>query len=483
RAGADGVIASCTEMALSVRAAWQAGGEGKSPAVYAISSRRTFLEEDCTAYEMNYRLLGQQACRALIAQTPLPERELPADGLRKKTFAPRVAKEQTLRLLTQNSSFTQALRLLAPGLRRATGLTLKITCFPRNELFDVIEAMGTTDAYDLIRMDMHWMDWYGTRVFTPLDALPLDVNGILQKMVPGMDGEYTSVNGVRYLLPLEPSALLLFYRRDLFEDAATCRSYYETTRKELAVPETFEEYLRVAAFFSQSVHPASRTPYGCTVTHPANEFLSSLLGVLPGGKLRSFEAPECIAQFKRYLHGEQYAYLSATNQWVEAADQFIAGNCAMTILFTNYVEHIVSNPMAYVAGRVGLTKLPGMIPFLGGGVIGVPEASRHKEEAARFLEWTYDDGVSQQLALLSGCSACSVAYENPETKALYPWLDVVKASFAGGIRRGLFEGVRSPFNGKLMENHLGIACRNAADGVMTPEQAMAYAESIYRQLK
>ena len=478
RAGVDVVLTSCQEMARCVLAAWRVGGRGDAPALYAISPRRAVPLWSHTVYEMDYHLLGRKAYQALCGQPgPSPA----AGGLRPSLPARSPsAPGGEVRLLTQESPFTNALRLLSPSLQRETGLRLIVTAFGRNELFDAVEALGGTDAYDLIRLDMSWIDWYAARFFAPLDELGWDVPGIMRELIPGMDGEYTRVNGVRYTLPLEPSALMLFYRRDLFENADIRRSFYEATRRELRVPESYDEYNRVAAFFTKSLQPGSPTLYGSTSTHAASELTPRLLCALETEQVGAFDAPVCVQALRHYLESRRYAFQAGVDRWTDTVDQFIAGRCAMAILYTNYVQHIAANPVSHVAGRVGLSALPGGVTLLGGGVVGVPRASRRKNAARDFLRWVYGRDTAQQLALLSGCSASLAAYENQEARALYPWMSTVRDSFGHGVRRGAYSPVSLPFNTKAFEGHIAIACKSAEGGVMTPEEAMAYVQRVYQ---
>lgn len=483
RAGTDAVITSRAEMARCIESAWRAGGKGPIPALFSVTTRRTARANAGVVYEMDYLLLGRRAYEALASDDELPARVLPAEGLRRAKWQSAPKKPRAVRMLTQESPFTNALRLLAPGLERETGIALAITTFPRNELYEAIEVMGETDAYDVIRMDMNWADWYAGRLFTPLSELPLNVPSLLSALADGLDGEYTMSDGVRRLLPLDPSALMLYYRRDLFEDPAICRGYFEKTRRELTVPSTWEDYVRVASYFTRADNPASPTLYGGTVTHTACEFLSSLLPDLADGRVRAFSGAACTDALSRYLAYEKHSYHAPTGQWVDTADAFLAGNCATAILFTNYVERIVANPLSHVAERVGLAPLPGPRSLLGGGVVGVPRASGRKAEACELITRLFQDDTAQLLALLSGCSASKSAYRNQEVLALYPWLPVVSRGFAGGVRRGILAGGASPFNAKAMEGQIIIACRSAADGVITPTDALRSMQSAFERLR
>ena len=50
---------------------------------------------------------------------------------------------------------------------------------------------------------------------------------IRDSFIPGLVPQYTRVNGVAYAFPETPSAQLLFYRKDLFENTVLQRLYKE----------------------------------------------------------------------------------------------------------------------------------------------------------------------------------------------------------------------------------------------------------------
>lgn len=59
---------------------------------------------------------------------------------------------------------------------------------------------------------------------------------------------------------------MLFYRQDLFSSSVMQRLYKETYRAELRPPETFEEYNRIASFFTRRLNPSSPVNFGSTLT-------------------------------------------------------------------------------------------------------------------------------------------------------------------------------------------------------------------------
>lgn len=72
-------------------------------------------------------------------------------------------------------------------------------------------------------------------------------------------------------------------------------------------------------------------------------------------------------------------------------------------------------------------------------MLGVTAASANKDAASELLSWMYSKENSKLLALLSGTSPCSFAYEDEQILDIYPWLKTVHDSLMIGVRRKLFE--------------------------------------------
>lgn len=90
--------------------------------------------------------------------------------------------------------------------------------------------------YDLIRMDVAWLDELAERIYRPLDQIPYDWDALLARTIPELGHNYSTAHGVRCCVPYDPSTQLLFYRRDLFTDPTYKRMYFEMFREELGFP-------------------------------------------------------------------------------------------------------------------------------------------------------------------------------------------------------------------------------------------------------
>ena len=477
----DALVTTNEEMAQALLSALQCCAPDRRPRVYALAPLRAVRSFGYERYSLNYRLLGRTIAQRLLAHGECLEGErLAPDGFAREMHYPAVAKAVTLNLLSIDSPHTMALNQLAPNLRRTLGIDLKILSLTTRELREAIPQMGDTGAFDLIRMDMAQLGSMGERIFMPLSALSVDIGEIKARLLPSLWQEFTAARGEHYTLPLDPSALVLFYRRDLIEDTALQRAFYERYKRPLAVPGTFEEWTEASEFFDKRHNHEARTPYGTALSNMAGEYIAHFAAVSQEGKLGDLSDPTFARALRCHRRLSESACVLPQNWWGALVDAFLKGECAFMMTYANHAERLCANPLSRVSGRVGHAIVPGGRPLLGGGVLGVPKASKKHDAAADMLSWLYSEEISRLTALISGTSPCTFAYEDEQILDIYPWLHTVRTSFDCGARRHLFGELGERCDLMEIENSVGFIVRNAMSDMTTPEQAMAFVAEMLR---
>ena len=483
------VITDIPERAEGLLNAAQYRCMDKLPRILTLSSLCTLPDSRFLCYELNYRYMGQAVARAILEQQEkknisMPALVIPNSGFRFQFPALKRMPEETLQILSLESPASTALNRILPDFAERTGIRPRLTILPFDELYDTISTAGSSGFYDLIRMDTAWTSHLAEQVYQPLDfpGLPL----LKAQLIPEIDESYFQDSGIMYTLPFDPSIQMLYYRKDLFEDAMIRRQYYERYRKELEVPKTFQDYNQTAAFFCRAWNPSSPTEYGTTLTFgtagvAACDYLPRLLeqtGSLFDEKgFLAVNTPQAKAALENYLEAFQYTNRSANKWWSQSIESFSQGNTAMTITFSNHASLLINSKHSNVVGKVGCAMVPGGHPLTGGGVIGISRASRHPKAAAEFLKWVFSDETAQLLTLLGGFSPSRSIYANAEITSLFPWMEALPSSFIHGTRR-TESPVYRKFNEKKFENLLGIAVRNAVTGMASPQEALEYAQAM-----
>lgn len=456
------------------------------PSFVTITSRAALSNSNSYSYELDYKRLAYQIATRLLeilengGQDFSPIR-LENSGMK---YIPPLRKHtsKTLNFLTVDSPSSVALERLIPHFRRKTGIDINITVMGLNELYDKIQDANSAAQYDLIRMDMAWISELAPKVYAPLDTITYDWNRLFNKVLPVFLEDYTSLKKQRCCLPYDPSTQILFYRKDLFHDPTVKRMFYEYCREELTVPETFDQYNKIARFFTRSFYSGSPVKFGNTVAIgnsvvSPSEYLPRLFA--EGGRLFDEDNKKINLTTKSarkalegYMEAYEYSDKLIYQWWKNALEGFAEGNTAMTIVFMNYASDIVNTKISNIAGKIGFAAVPGGKPLIGGGVIGIHPQSQQKEAACEFINWLYSDEVASVFTMLGGLSPCKTVYNNRNVLELYPWLSAAKHSFSIGHRR-VDNNYYQNFSEKMLEQIISVGVKNAVIGELTAHEALA----------
>lgn len=485
----DYIVCTDCRREAAVRAAAAYASHQSCPRLITQAVRAAVTDPNALIYELDYKRLAHRIVKALCGRLeeegPLPERlQLANSGFRIPVAAPALS-EQCLRMLTMASPSTTALSRLLPHLEKATGIHLELTVLPSlRDVYDVLQTPARS-RYDLIRMDVAWMDELAERLFRPLEQISFDWDALLAQAIPELGENYTTSRGVRYCVPYDPSTQLMFYRRDLFTDPTYKRMYFEAFRKELGVPGTFAEYNQVAGFFTRSRNPDSPVQYGSAiavgnVVVSPSEFMPRLFeaggDLLDGRGHITINTPEALKALENYQATYACSDRTIRDVWKNVLEGFADGSAAMTVVFINYASHILNSKMSSIAGRLGFAPVPGGIPLLGGGVIGITRDCAHPETACAFLSWLYSDLVAPVFTTLGGLSPCRSAYGNRDINERYPWLSTARRSFPYAHRRSS-SSYYSNFSELQLESILASHVQQAILGVTHTEDALQQAQA------
>lgn len=472
--GPDAIVTTNEEMA---RAVLEAGNVlGQKPRVYTLTPERLLYPSDYTPYAMNYRRLGSNIARMLMEEDA-PRASLSGDMPGFVSRAPRYPAPQrpTLSLLTADTPVSRALERLLPRLRQDTGLQLSITTKPTQEVSQAFSQHEVIDQFDLARMDLSLMNRWAEELLRPLTELELDADELLQRFLPGLATEYSTVNGLPYALPFDPGCHLLFYRKDVFQDPHFQREYYERRHESLCVPETREQLLHAAECLTETDLRQHGLAHPLLLTRRSSECLSALSSLCGDRPLTQLTLEDVEQYVSRQRALEACATFVENGSWSSAVSRFARGDCALLIAHSNYARHLADEPLSSVSGRVGFA-LPGGRAFLGGGVIGVLKDSVRKMECATFLRWLFSPEISRSVSLLSGCSPLSAVYESEELADIYPWLGTVQKGLTNGVRRQLLSGCQPCCDLMSVEKKISRLCDEAVQGRISPAEA-------FRQIK
>lgn len=482
----DVMITSDTERAVKLKRMHEMMSR-QLPPVITFAPSEVIPSLDIPRFELDYRRMTRRVLDVLAGDGLGEVQLIPANGFRNWDYpVPDLSIEKEITLATIVSPTSDIISVLAPLFYQATGIKLKIVALPHEELYGMLSSAHTV-PFDLIRMDMVWLSRLEKELCIPLGPRMHELSGAIHSFLPEIRNVYCPSPDEQYTLPFDPSIQMLFYRKDLFENTTIRRMFYEMTHEQLAVPSSFAEYNKIAAFFTQSLNPSSPTKFGTTMTYgsasvAACDFLPRVKEraeeVYPAAgnmNLLSFSEP-----LQEYLETKKYSDPQISYWWGDSLEAFAHGKSAMTIVFINHASRIINNRFSGVLNRVGTAPTPGETPLLGGGCIGISKQSKHVDWCMEFLNWIYSSEIANLITLLGGLSPCASVFENEEILELYPWLRGIERHFKTGWRRKPL-GSSLDMNENQFERILGMAVRNAALGIMSIPDSLSAAQQQYER--
>ncbi len=487
----DVIVTSSLPRAEAIATAIRFSNLSRPPKILTVASYKTFSNNHFITYEMNYKHMGKVIADMLLnyfINNKVLKKELTLEATGFRFQFPNIKKRErkSLTMLTLPSPTTQALQKLSPYFFELTGINLKINVLSYNDLYSHMEIFNENYSYDMVRMDVAWFSELAEKVYKPLNISSSNNHEPLLRVLRESLNSYTSIGDTSFALPFDPSVQILLFRKDLFEDALVKRAYYELYRENLEVPKNFTEYNKIASFFTQSINPLSPTKFGTTLTFgsPAVascDFLPRLISEMPelysmSSEIR-LDSPEGLRAMDNYIECYKYTNKKENPWWQDSIREFAQGNCAMSIVFSNYASNIINSRESMVVGKVGAAIIPGGYPLLGGGVIVISKYSRALEECMEFFNWYYSSEISSAIFMLGGSSPYTSSLENTEDNAMFPWVDAAKNSFSLG-KRNLTLSDASNIQLKKFEFILGSAVRGAVNGNMKPKEALQYAKEL-----
>lgn len=258
-----------------------------------------------------------------------------------------------------------------------------------------------------------------------------------------LDVRDTTIQKIGY--PFATNTMLLVYNKEMFNDPAHKRAYKQKYGEELCVPKTWEQYKKVAAFFTNT----SQKTYGVCMQGKTDgwlyyEFCDFLYGM--GGKIfekqygwqgnettpvriNSSEAAKAIEFYismKPYNQGS-YTSVGTTEQIALMKE----GNTAMAIVWSDYLYNFVYNEYGKKDDKFGFAPIPGEKSPLAGGCFYINKKTKHPKESMKYILSLMQPQVQIALAKQGLCSPLKTTYEDEEVKRI-PYSNALKESLERG---------------------------------------------------
>jgi multiple sugar transport system substrate-binding protein len=306
-----------------------------------------------------------------------------------------------------------------------TGIKVNIIQEPWGSFGDrfFTEMAAQGDAWDMVIGDSQWLGQGATQGHYLELTDFMNSTGIADTVTPATltyYGEYPTGSGQYWAFPTEGDADGWAYRKDLFENPDEMAAFQEEYGYELAPPETYEQLMDIAQFFTRpdqglyGVGIYTQKDYDALTMGVENTMFAwgaswqdennNVMGVV-----NSQEAIDAV-EFYRQLYeccqapGLSNAFFAETN------DAFISGQAVMIMNYFAFFPALVNpatNPdhaanTGFFPNPAGPTGERGAA--LGGqGISVISYISEERQEASKaFIEWFAQEETQAEWARLGG---------------------------------------------------------------------------------
>jgi len=312
------------------------------------------------------------------------------------------------------------LNFSGPLWEKLTGCKVKVVEVSTAEMFTKImqEYRAGTGAYDALNVIPAWMpDLVQAGALEQLDSY-VDKYGYrdeLKTIASTYRDNQMTVNGKIYGFPDDGDVFVMYYRKDIFSDAALKKDFKAKFNYELAPPKTWKQFGEIGSFLTEKLK--DKGTYGASMFREAGygNFLFQERFRNEGG--RFFDGNTMKATVNSAAGVKVFTDWVAENKFMPAGVEkfgfvdnlatFVKGQSAMTISWPPYgrfAAGYLSNekaldwvPKSQVAGKVGYALPPGGHPELAAGfALSVASTSKQKEAAYLFIQWLNSEEISNQ---------------------------------------------------------------------------------------
>ena len=349
----------------------------------------------------------------------------------------------------------EGLVALIPAFEQATGATIEYSDVP--DIRDKVTADFTTGTgiFDVVVAPFTFLhEWQVGGFLLPLDEhIANDPDLYPEDFIPALYQAYGDWDDQHWSIPYHADVYLFFYRKDLFEDPEVQEAFRQQVGRDLKVPQTTDELIETARFFTQSINPDSPVPYGwvqmATPTVDSMWSWSSRLAALGRGYLdegnnpdfnndAGLQAADVITQLLPTAPENIGEY-----GFTDVVTSFLGGKAAMAELWNPMADFSLQSDGFWgetvIHGNVGFAMLPGVMvdgelqqsSILGGFAASISAFTDNEDLAYAFISFVN----SQQSELIKvgviglGGTRTST-YKNPGILAEKPYYPAMLENLA-----------------------------------------------------
>ncbi|MBN9046004.1 MAG: extracellular solute-binding protein [Rhizobiales bacterium] len=389
----------------------------------------------------------------------------------------------TLHALMEDVPETHIIEKMLPEFEKETGIKVEFEKVGYGDMHDKLatQLVSPDSYYNLLEVDFLWAGEFPAAGWL-IDLKPLAERDKLNlgDFIPSTLDLLGRTDKTMPLLPMYNYSMGLLYRKDLLEDPKLKEAYKAEFKTDLKKPETLEQYVQIAKFMKAKAGVAGAAMQGQRGDPNSMEFSNYLFSAggsyMDADRKVTLDSPEAVKALTLYVdaikNAAQQGALSATLD--DTMRLMCSGESFSMITYWWMLPQVDdAQKCPKVAGKVGLSVMPGGHGESGGWGWGIPKnTSPESQQAAwTFIKWVQSKKIAVQRALQGHAPVSEAVYKDPAVLKKYPFyaqaLDVV----ASGKSFPIFA------YSAQYEDVLGTQVSQAADGGTTPAAAIKAAAS------
>lgn len=368
----------------------------------------------------------------------------------------------TIRVIGFESCITEGLQLQAEAyMAENPNVTVEVertayTVLRETQIIELASGSGTYDIYSIVT---EWVPEYiGAGYLEPLndyiDANPpegaMGMDDLDQVWTPGLLAFEMDADGNLYGFPGHDGPQLFYYRKDLFEDPEEQAAFMDEYGYELAPPETWEQFLDAAMFFTRP----DEDLWGTVLTAKFGEQQLAqdfwlLLPSFGGGTgldengVPNFngEAGVRTLQFYSDLISEYQVAPEASLTYgiPEAGDLYLGGNVAMHFNWAHIGANAELENLSSIVGKNGFSVIPHAEGVETSAIVGsywinaIASSSQNKDAAYDFIRFAAQPEIDLLMAE-PGCIPTRLSsWNDPGILEKFPFFATFEPSYNGFV--------------------------------------------------
>lgn len=359
-------------------------------------------------------------------------------------------------VLAENVPGTRAIRDIAVQRLGATADQFILDRYEEMTMKANTDFSSRTGSYDLVlQYNASLASYVGNDYIIPLTELSghawiSDLQNTLFQKAWRETGWYGSEQNPRpFGVPFAANSMLLCCNRALFENAANRLRYSRTFGEELAPPTTWDQFERIAQFFTTDstrgvvLHGADLWNYyewANLVFGSGGGVMQKRYGWVSDRNTRLIlSSPETIAATERYVRLKAYSQYGQrgtdffSTDAIHQVQLMRTGQYAMALLWSDVAYDLVQAEQSLSTAYL-FSPIPGPVSMLAGGCYYINRRSPSIDSAVELVGQLFQPETQKELARRGLCSPRRDIYADEALLRQVPYL----ASLATSLERGVY---------------------------------------------